>query len=147
MKKPVSDLFWDQGRHFRFLMNDPKALSLANAGPFLSPGRFSARLWGTSRGAQWGQQFAHSPTYLLRGRLAILVLPRAKRWRGPVTREDQQIVGNGYQMTPALKLCWGSQLGFVPQQTLFVKTVAMFLAEAVDVRESDCWQILTPVYT
>ena len=124
-----------QLRHFWRLSDNRKALSLAHFGPFCSSRRFSASLWGTSRGPKLWQQFAHPVTHLLQGRLAMSVFPWAQCWPSQIACENQEIVGCRNQMTPLLKLRRSPHPHVFPKQRLFVETIAMFLAKAMHVRE------------
>lgn len=83
-----------QRRHFRPLPDHRKAFGLANLDPLCSPWRFSPRVWGSSRGAQLWQQFAHRATNLLQGRLAMSAFPRMQGDACEVASQHQQVVGD-----------------------------------------------------
>src|SRR6266704_2248622 len=105
-----------------------------------STGRFSAGLGWLSRGAQSRKKWSHGSTNLLRGHWTRRRLPvQALGWEQG-TGEDQQIMDNGHNLRPTLKLLRGAQARLVPQQGLFLKAIAMFHAIAARVERPDLRQ-------
>src|SRR2546422_697733 len=105
-----------------------------------STGRFSAGLGWLSRGAQCGKKWSHGSTNLLRGHWTRRMLPgQALGWEQG-TGEDQQIMDNGHNLRPALKLLRGAQARLVPQQSLFLKAITMLHAKATPIQRPDLGQ-------
>src|SRR5438128_12160081 len=75
-----------------------------------STGRFSAGLGWLSRGAQCGKKWSHGSTNLLRGHWTRRMLPGPALGWEQGTGEDQQIMDNGHNLRPALKLLRGGNL-------------------------------------
>src|SRR5258708_13590380 len=141
MIERVKELDRYQVRQFWCLFDDRKAPGLPDGGAFCSPWRFSAGLGRASRCAQTWQQFADPATHLLWGRRTLVVFPRTQFRFDHRTSQNQLIVGHGHDQAPALKLLWGAQPRFLPQQCLLVKAVAMVLAKGADVSQGDGGQI------
>src|SRR5438067_5082234 len=99
-----------------------------------STGRFSAWLGRPSRSAQCRQKWSHRSTNLLWGHRTGRSLPGLALGWEQRTSEHQQIVHNGHDLRPALKLLRRAQARLVPQQGLFLKTIAMFHAKATFVK-------------
>src|SRR5947209_14815399 len=137
MRQRVKRLDRHQFRGFWRLPHDRKALGLANCRPFCSPRRFSAGLWGTSRGPQLWQQFVHPATHLLGSRFPLFAFPRMKLPGDQRTCQDHVIVGNGDNGAPALELGRRAQTRLCPQQGLFVKAIPMLLTKAQNISQSD----------
>src|SRR5713226_8808548 len=98
---------WNKLRQLWRLADDRKALRFASLCSFGPAFRFSTRLGCLGRGSALSHH-----------------------WLDQIASQDQMIVGNGNNVAPALKLRWGAQTSLRPQQRLFVKAVAVFLAEA-----------------
>src|SRR5437764_10131854 len=141
MKKLVRRSHWNRLRQSWRLANDRKACCLANLGPFDAAWRFSTRFGWVSRGPQSRQQCVQPASHLLRGTRTPLVFPRAKLGLDQITCQNQMIVGNGDQVAPTLKLFGGAHTRLVPKQRLFLKTIAMLLAEAQSITQGNRDQI------
>src|SRR5258706_5058521 len=141
MMQGVKRLDGHQFRRLWGLANDRKSLRLADLCPFCPTRRFSSGLWRASGRAQLWQQFAHAATHLLWSRFPLLVFPRTKLGGDQFACQDQVIVDNGHKVGPALKLFGSTQTRLFPQQGLFVKAIAMFLAKAQNISQSDVHEI------
>src|SRR6266567_1380032 len=137
MKMGAKSSLWDQFWQFWLFFDDRKPLGLAHLGPFSPTRRFSTRSWRASRCPQLWQQFAHPATHVLRSCLALLVFPWTKLGGNAMASQDQKIVGNGHEKRPPLKLFGRAQSRFCPQQALFVKAIAVFLAKATDISQAN----------
>ena len=137
MIQRVKRLLRYQWRQFWRLANDRKPLRLADLGPFCPTRRFSAWLWGASGCTQLWQQCVHRATHLLRSRITVRVFPRTKRGLDQFACQHQVIVGNSHHVGPALELFGSTQTRLSPQQRLFVEAIAMFLAKAQHLSQSN----------
>src|SRR5260370_32605562 len=137
MKKRAKTSLWDQFGQFWLLPNRRKAWCFVNLRPFGPARRFSAGLWGACRGTQWWQQCVHPALHLLRGTRTSLVFPRAQFCFNQIAGQHQEIVNNGHDVGPALKLLWGPQPRLIPQQRLLLKAIAMFLTETAHIAHTD----------
>src|SRR2546421_4498957 len=102
--------------------------------------RFSSRLRRASRGAQLVQKGGHRPSHLRQRRHRGAGLPGAI---GPLhqwTSQHQQIVRAGDNVRPAFGALWGAQPWLIPEQLLFVKTIAMLMRVAQAIRRADLGQ-------
>lgn len=102
--------------------------------------RFSAWFGRTSRRSQLRHNFSHRPTYLLWTGWTLTRLPGSQDGLHLWTRQHQQIMHNGHDLTPAFKLRWGAQPGLCPQQGLLVKAIAMFVRVTPPVAQGHFWQ-------
>src|SRR5450755_661346 len=141
MKEQAEPSRWHKLRHLRLLTNDRKTQSFAYLGPFASAFRFSARFGGSGRGPQLRQQLSQATSHLLRSTRSLFVFPQTQLRFHQRTRKDQMIMGQSYDVGPKLKLFWGTQARFLPQQRLLVQTVAVFLSTAQRVAQRHLRQI------
>lgn len=136
MKKQATCLLRNQWRQFWCLANDWKPHCLANFRPFRPPRRFSAWLWGTSWRPQLWQQFVHASSHLLGRRFAMLRFPRTQLSCNDVACQDQKIMDDRDNPTPPLEAFRGAHLRLIPQQALFIETIAVFLTETINIAQS-----------
>ena len=87
-------------------------------------------VWVGELGSPSRQQCVQPAAHLLRGTGTLLVFPRTQLGLDQIACQHQMIVSNGHQVAPALKLLGGTHTRLVPQQRLFRKAIALFLAEA-----------------
>src|SRR5690242_7955196 len=116
-------LFWHR---FGFA-HDIMACCSRKNGPFKPPRRFSARFGGLSGGPQLSHNWRHGPSNLLRCRLTFSTLPRAALNLIQTTSQDQLVMHESYDVTPTFKLFRCTQARPLPEQLLFVKSIAMLL--------------------
>src|SRR5712691_13338974 len=105
-----------------------------------STGRFSAWLGWLSRCTQSGQKWSHGSTNLLRGHGTRRTLPGLALGLEQGTSQYQQIMHNGHDLRPALKLLRRAQARLVPQQGLRILAIAMFHAIPARVERPDLRQ-------
>ena len=108
-------------------------------GSFLSSWRFSAWFGRSSRRSHLRQKFGHGSSHLLRRSFALAALPGTQAGLHQWTRHHQVIMHDGDDLTPAFKLCWGTQPGLCPQQGLLVKAIAMLVRVAPPIAQSHLW--------
>src|SRR6266566_4748365 len=102
--------------------------------------RFSSRLRCSSRSAQLVQKGGHRPSHLRQRRHRGAGLPGSI---GPLhqwTSQHQQIVRTGDNVRPAFGALRGAQPWLIPEQLLFVKTIAMLMRVAQAIRRADLGQ-------
>src|SRR5229473_7279451 len=102
--------------------------------------RFSAWFGRTSRRAQLHHNFRHRSPDLLWTGWPVTRLPGSQDGLHLWPRQDQQIMHDGHDLTPAFELRRGAQPGLCPQQGLLVKTIAMLVRVASAVAQGHLWQ-------
>ena len=128
---------WNKLRQRGRFADDRKPWCLAHLRPCCPAFRFSTRVGWFGRGTQTWQQCVHPASHLLRGRGALLAFPRTPFSFDHIASQHQMIVDTGDDVTPPLKLLWGSQTRCLPQQSLFVKAIAMLLPKTQHIPQSD----------
>jgi hypothetical protein len=103
-------------------------------------GCFSAWLRGSSRGTQLEQKRWHSEASLRQGQHRAARLPRAVHCLNQRTSQHQLVVHTGHHLRPAFRLLGGAQARLIPQEHLFVQSVAMLLGGAQAIGRTDLSQ-------
>lgn len=107
---------------------------------FSSPWRFSARLRWSCWGAQLRQKGRHDSANLRQGQDRSARLPRSIDPGDQRTSQNQLVVSTGNDLRSAFRLLWGAQTWHIPQQHLFVQSVAMLLRVAQAVGRANLGQ-------
>src|SRR5947209_8730439 len=102
--------------------------------------RFSSLLRRASRRAQLVQKGGHGPSHLCQRRKRGVGLPWSIAPLHQWTSQHQQIVRAGDNVRPAFGALWGAQPGLIPEQLLFVKTIAMLMRVAQAIGRADLGQ-------
>ena len=132
----VSPSRWNKLKQCWLLEDDRKTRRLANPRPKRPAFRFSARMGRPHGGSQLIQQFVHPAMLLLQGHGTMFALPWAQLDLNQVTEQKQMMMSNADNLTPALKLLWGPQARLIPEQSLFIKAIAMLLAKPQGVAQA-----------
>src|SRR5581483_4429536 len=145
MKEAQEPLSGHQRRQFWGLQSHRKPLCLGNNGPFLPAFRFSARFGWPGWGTQLSQQFVEPAAHLLQGSWTVFAFPRVQDWLYQRGRQHQLVVSHSYHLAPESKGLRSAQTRLLPQQSLFVKTIAMFLPKSQRVGLGNLYQIFLGV--
>src|SRR5438876_3994807 len=141
MKKLVRRSPWNRLRQSWGLANNRKAWCLANLCPFGPALRFCAGFGWAGWGPQSRQECVQPASHLLRGARTLLVFPGTQLGLDQIACQHQVIVDNGHDVAPTLQLLRSAQTRLVPEQRLFLKAIAMFLAETQSIAQSHVHQI------
>src|SRR5579883_2597660 len=102
--------------------------------------RFSSWLWRFGRSAQLLQKGGHGPTHLRQCGKRVASLPRAITSLQQRTSQHQQIVRASHDLRPACAALRRTEPWLIPEQLLFVKTIAMLLRIAQAIARADVGQ-------
>src|SRR5450631_3589985 len=117
-------------RQFWPLADDWNPRCLANGCPDAAAFRFSARFGGMGRSSQTWQQFVDPVSHLLGRRRALRAFPWTALRFHHIACQHQMIVDHRDDVAPSLKLLRSSQAWLLPQESLFVKAIAVLLPKA-----------------
>ena len=110
-----------------------KACGWWNTSAFGPSWRFSARLDWASGYPQGAKNFRQSASHLLRRGRTRRAFPGLCHRGNHRACQSQEILHHGHDLGPALKLCGCTQAWVIPQQSLFLKAIAMLNAVAAGI--------------